>query len=200
MSDLLEELEAQLEGLQLLEDLKKEINSAVEQRKSFSSANIPALRLANETSKSNLKSDVKKASAFVKKIRSITSEGLQQCIRDTESLNLTLYISEIVSALLETNYKPNDVPAIIRLCISLHHRYDDFTQPLLNGLQECLLQPFNEDEKDAGRKKRIQIRLIVELFEAGIYENSDFFLVLLRSLVGRGTKRLDIAFIPTYFS
>ena len=39
------------------------------------------------------------------KIRSINVEGLQQCIRDSESLNLTLYISEIVAAIVETNYK-----------------------------------------------------------------------------------------------
>jgi hypothetical protein len=102
--------------------------------------------MENEANKSQqLKSDMKKATAFVKKLRAINAEGtlilasnsticelfaiwcirlgLQQCLRDADAVNLTLYISEIVGGILETSFKATDVPGIVQLCVVMHKRY-----------------------------------------------------------------------------
>jgi regulator of nonsense transcripts 2 len=148
MADEIEkELEAQLEALSCIEELKREKEEQIVGR----SMNFPNVvmtsRKQHEANKKQLKSDLKKTTAFVKKIRSINTEGLQQCIRDTETLNLTLYISEIVGAIVETAYKATDVPSMIKLCIDLHRRYDEFTEPLLNGLRSALFTAPAEDDQ-----------------------------------------------------
>lgn len=180
-----DDLEAQLEALSAIEELKKEKDELIAQRLSNSVAVVQASRKAHEANKKNLKSDLKKTTAFVKKIRSINTEGLQQCIRDVETLNLTLYISEIVGAIVETAYKATDVPSMVKLCMSLHKRYDEFTMPLVTGLRTSLMAIPSEEDKDAGKRKRIQIRFIIELFQVGICADETFFGDLLRSLVGK---------------
>ena len=177
------DLEAQLEALAAIEELKKERDEMLAQRQANGPAATLASRKAHEANKKNLKSDLKKTTAFVKKIRSINTEGLQQCIRDVETLNLTLYISEIVGAIVETAYKATDVPSMVKLCVSLHKRYEEFTNPLLTGLRTALLSAPAEDDKDAGKRKRIQIRFIVELYQTGIAVEESFFPDLLRNLV-----------------
>ena len=97
------ESDSQLDASNQLEILRKEKEDLLLLIKSNSVEEVIKSRKLNESNK--LKSDLKKTTAFVKKIRSINYEGLQQCIRDTETLNLTLYISEISSAICETNYK-----------------------------------------------------------------------------------------------
>ena len=187
--DLENELEIQLDALAQLDELKKDYDKLLSQRASNLQNKVVASRAAHDENKRQLKSDVKKTSSFVKKIRAITAEGIQQCIRDTEQYNLTLYISEIVAAILETNYKATDSAAVVQLCIQLHRRYEEFTNPLINGLRESLLGTSNDDDKDIGKKKRIQIRVIIELYEAGLIIDDDFFCQLLRSLSGKGMKR-----------
>jgi hypothetical protein len=131
------------------------------------------------------KSDLKKSTAFVKKIKSTNAEGIQQCLRDCETLNLYNYISEIISAIVATNYKATDVSNMIKLCTTLHQKYEDFTDPLNVSLKNALIHPQNEDDSDSGKKKRIQIRFVIELFQAGIFLDEEFFCTLLRILVGR---------------
>lgn len=111
----------------------------------------------------------------------VSPDGLVGCIRDTETLNLTLYISEIVMAILETNYKATDVPNIVRLCGCLHRRYEDFTSPLITGLNESLMSADSGD-KDDSKRKRIQLRLAIELFQDGILTDETFLVRLLRKI------------------
>ena len=127
--------------------------SSIERRLSNSAANVKKSRDEHVKNKKSLKSDLKKTTAFVKKIRNINAEGLQQCIRDTESLNLTLYISEIVTALLETAFKAMDVAMIVKLCACLHKRYEEFTDPLIAGLRSSLLANPNADDSDGPKRE-----------------------------------------------
>ena len=194
MSDAFEE---QLEALSLLDGLKKEVQAAEDAREANSLTNAQASR----SNRGKLKSDLRKSTAFVKKIKAITPEALQQCIRDTETLNLTLYISEIVSALLESKFKFNEVPGVVSLCAKLHHKYDDFTSPLISGLKESLLQLDND-----GKRKRVQIRFLIELYQVGIFTEDSFFRQLIRFITGKQTKdstlkatgAIDLSSLVTY--
>ena len=117
----------------------------------------------------------------MKKLRVVSPDGLLGCIRDTESLNLTLYISEIVMAILETNFKATEVPSMVRLCGCLHRRYEDFTPPLLAGLTDSLMS-VDTGDKDESRRKRIQLRFAIELFQDGILSDESFLVKLLRKI------------------
>ena len=203
MGETVDDFEQQLNALSELEELKKEKDDVLAQRASNSVVSAQVTRKAHEANKKNLKSDLKKTTAFVKKIRSINTEGLQQCIRDVETLNLTLYISEIVGAIVETAYKATDVPSMVKLCVSLHKRYEEFTAPLLNGLKTSLFAIPSEEDKDAGKRKRIQIRFMVELFQIGICVEEVFFSDLLRALVGKakgssGKQPIDLLGLATF--
>lgn len=188
---------SELEALGKYESLQAEVKLRQELRLSLASPQLLQQSRANHNAnKKSLKSDVKKTSMFVNKLRSINSEGLTQCIRDVETLNLTLYISEIVNALLEISFKPNDVPSIVKLAVSLHKRYDDFSPPFLEKLKSSTLLltspqqtantgSSNTDDNQNQKKKRIQIRLLIELFEVGVFTEEDFFVQLLRQLLGK---------------
>lgn len=145
-------------------------------------------RSAHQANKKALKSDVKKTGAFVKRMRVITSDGLQQCVRETESLNLNLYISEIVGAVVETTYKATDVAALARLCEALHRRYEDFSDSLLSGIKTALLAAPAEDDKEVPKRRRLQIRLLLELFQLGVFVEDAFFLRVVRMLLGTANR------------
>ena len=187
MSSFEADMEAQLDALAALESIKQEKDVLIAER----TLNLP-INIANRRKEikamdgSKMKSDLKKSTAFVKKIKTINSEGLQQCIRDAETLNLNLYISEIVSALLEIKFKAPDINGIVKLCSHLHCRYDDFTIPLLNGLKESILKPLTPGSNDELMKqRRLQIRLLIEFFQLGLINDGDFFNQLLRSILGK---------------
>lgn len=184
-ADFASTFEAQIEAMAQLDALRREKADLIETRQLNSLAVVQASRKAHEANKKQLKSDMKKTTAYVRKIKAINAEGLKQCIQDTESLNLTLYISEIVGAIVETSFKATDVPNVVKLCVCLHRRYDDFTIPLVGGLKSALLSQPSEDDKDAGKRKRIQIRFLVELFQSGLCTDDEFFCQLLRSLIGK---------------
>ena len=182
-----DEFEAQLDALSALDDIKKANDALLVLRNENSPQHAEESRQRFNCGK--LKSDLKKTTAFVKKVRVITSEGLLQCIRDVQTLNLTLYISEIVDAIFETNFKATDVPNVIKLCNELHLRYSDFTSPLLAKLKESLMAPPDNEDSGSGKRKRIQIRMILELFQIGIFTDENFFSTLLKDLTGKGPSR-----------
>jgi hypothetical protein len=186
MADTFEkEFEAQIEALAIVDAMQRERDSILSARRANLTEGIAALRKQNASKKQMLKSDLKKSNAFVKKLRSINSEGIQQCARDCETLNLTLFISEIVNAIVATTYKAVDASNMVRLCVCIHHKYEEFCGPLVSGLKLALLSPPAEDDPDAGKRKRIMIRFLTELYAAGLFDEERFFLQLLKNLLGR---------------
>ena len=77
---------------------------------------------------------------------------------------------------------------MVKLCLSFHRRYEEFTDPLVQGLKSSLLSPESEDP-EVGKKKRIQIRFVIELYQVGIIIDEDFFCQLLRTLLGKQKKK-----------
>eukprot|EP01038_Epipyxis_sp_PR26KG_P009687 gene9687-13040_t len=182
------DLETQLEILSLFDSLNRERQEIDSIRRRNTPSNISLTR--KEVARNfTLKSDLKKSNAFVKKIKSLNPEGIAQCVRDAESLNLTLFLSEIVSAILATSFKATDVSNVVKLCVLLHQRYEEFTEPFVSGLKTALLSNLSNDstenDGDAGKRKRIQIKFAVELYQIGIMVDEEFYCQLLRSLVGK---------------
>lgn len=178
-----------------LQSLKAEVAEFTSLRSSNLPASMIAYRKKNQSKKASLKSDLKKSNTFVKKLRSINSEGILQCIRDVDTLNLSLFITEIVNAIIATTFKPIDTSNMVKLCISLHQIYEEFIDHLVTNLKQALLLPISEDDTEASKRKRIQIRFVVELFQVGLFADDEFFIHLLRNLLGKlplkGYARVD---------
>ena len=189
MSSFEADMEEQLDALSALKVIKQEKEVLFAERSLNLPANIAKRRKEiKELDGSKMKSDLKKSTAFVKKIKAINAEGLQQCIRDAECLNLNLYISEIVAALLEINFKATDVSSIVKLCLNLHCRYEDFTSPLLTAIRESVLRPLVPNNEDIIRQKRLQLRLLIEFYQYGLFNDADFFVNLLRNILGKSKR------------
>jgi hypothetical protein len=177
MSD--DNIEQHLNALNQFHEYKKEILLFFENRSQYLPMNLSSLRL--KYSLHSLKSDLKKSTAFIKKIKLMTTEGLNQCLREIQTLNLTLYISEIISSLIETNIKPNDVCQVMLLCVELFLRYDDFILPFLTALKESIVSR----EEETLKRKRIHIRILMELYQLGLFTEDNFFIVLMKDLTGK---------------
>ena len=181
-SDLLIEVQSQIDQLN---NEKKEF---IQNREINLPSNIVNYRKKIQSKKNMLKSDLKKSNTFVKKLRSINSEGIQQCIRDVETLNLSLFISEIVNSIVATTYKPIDTSNMVKLCVILHQFYEEFNDQLISSLKQVLLQPFSEDDAELGKRRRIQIRFLVEIYQSGLFFDDEYFIQLLRNLLGKPFK------------
>ena len=101
-----------------------EISPLDQERKSF------------EKSKKSLKSDLKKCTAFVKKIKSgsyHTPTELNSPNNPIRTLNLTRYVEEVATALTEpqTKVKQSDIPGVVLLCVEMHRRYENGSRLLL---------------------------------------------------------------------
>jgi regulator of nonsense transcripts 2 len=179
-----DEFAAQLAAMEALEALRRNATLCAQLRETNTPPALKGVREGHEKNRGNLKSDLKKCTTFVKKIRTITPEGLAQCVREVGTLNMSLYLEEIVAAIVESNFKSTDVPPLVKLCVQLHQMYSEFTPPLLGGLREALLEVGEEN----GKRRRIQLRFLVELFQAGVARDEEFFLQLLRHLLGKASR------------
>lgn len=188
MSGFENEFEAQLEVFAQIDAIKNEKEEMMKLRKTNMPVPVQIPRKEHEANKKQLKSDLKKSNAFVKRLRAITGDAIQQCIKEVEQLNLSLFITEIVTGIVATAFKATDVGNMVKLCICLHQRYEEFTEPLVSGMRSALISPPAEDDQEAGKRKRIQIRFVIELYQVGIFLDEDFLVQLLRILVGKPKK------------
>jgi hypothetical protein len=77
----------------------------------------------------SLKADHKKATAFIKRIRSFPNPGIAHgaLVRDARTFKLTRYVAEVTSAVAESastgRLKGQSVVDIVELCALMHQRY-----------------------------------------------------------------------------
>ena len=120
-------------------------------------------------SKKKLKSDLKKCTAFCKKIKSTPSFDdivVKSLLKDIDTLNLTRYLDEIANAFLECKLKVGDVQGVAQVCVALHQRYSDF---MMEILVPSFIRSFKSknDAVDA-KQRRIFFRILTELLICGV--------------------------------
>lgn len=134
-----------------------------------------------QVQKKTLKSDLKKCTAFCKKIKSTQNWDLPSpatpsptivtsMLNDIEKLNLSRYTEEIAAAFLEAKLKVADVPGVVAVCVALHLRYNDFMDillPTLFAVFKGLSSPSKSTPEDA-KQKRIYLRILTEFTIVGI--------------------------------
>lgn len=87
-----------------------------------------------------------------------------------QTLNLTKYIGEAASAIVEAKIKTTDVPSAIEIISFLHQRYSDMSPLLLDAWKKTLIQK-NKDEKAGWNpsKLRVDLRFFADLIAAGVF-------------------------------
>ncbi|XP_077976967.1 regulator of nonsense transcripts 2-like isoform X2 [Glandiceps talaboti] len=159
-----EEKQAKEIVVETRERLKVKVN--LRTRNLSAAANRP-----EETFFSKLDSSLKKNTAFVKKLKTMSEQHKESLSTDFNSLNLTKYIGEAVAAIIEAKFKMSDVSCAVHMCSLLHQRYAEFSPQLLQAFQKSLPK---KDEKvvDAG-KLRALLRLLAELVVHGIFTDKE---------------------------
>ena len=84
-----------------------------------------------------------------------------------QTLNLTKYITEITTAIVEVKLKLTELQSIIEICSLLHPRYGDFSQSFFEAWSKTLSVK-KEDKSFNVSKLRVDLRLYCELISVGI--------------------------------
>lgn len=122
-------MDHEIESLQqYIDEAKKRIENRRRLRESNSADNF---QYPSEATLNKLDSSIKKNSALVKKLKVFTESQKEQILSEIERLNLTKFISEVASSIIEAKLKLSDIPAVIELCTRLNQKYRDFSRHLL---------------------------------------------------------------------
>lgn len=166
--------------------LKATLGAAVshkENREELSSEALADFRKSFAAKKKSLKSDLKKCTAFVKKIKSGGAWNMKPADinRDVSTLNLSRYVDEVVAALLETDLKLKDMPVILALSKAMHLRYAEFLSNLLPKMWSVIQSKASDD---TAKLRRIYVRILTEFVLNGIANETKPLLKLIAECTG----------------
>lgn len=118
--------------LETLEQFIEETRARFENRRRLRELNSQDnIRYPSETTLNKLDSSIKKNSAFVKKLKVFTESQKEQILQEIDRLNLSKFISEVASSIIEAKLKLSDIPAVIEICCKLNRNYREFSKQLL---------------------------------------------------------------------
>ncbi|KAJ3414690.1 hypothetical protein HDV05_006225 [Chytridiales sp. JEL 0842] len=161
----------------------------------------------------NLDGSIKKNTAFIRKLKTITADQASALKKEILSLKLEKYISEIVSAILEAKLpKSADVYAAVEICSLLHQRFADFGPLLIDGLIKQVgpppswpgLTPEQKEREETARIARQKgvLRLLGELYVVGLVPRSnlkgDVIVTLLRDMFGSDKEFVNLPIATTF--
>ncbi|XP_068132222.1 regulator of nonsense transcripts 2 [Hyperolius riggenbachi] len=121
---------------------------------------------------SRLDSSLKKNTAFVKKLKTITEQQRDSLSHDFNGLNLSKYIAEAAASIVEAKLKISDVNCAVHLCSLFHQRYADFAQSLLQVWKKHF-EARKEEKTPNITKLRTDLRFIAELTIIGIFTDKE---------------------------
>ncbi|XP_063304297.1 regulator of nonsense transcripts 2 isoform X2 [Pelobates fuscus] len=121
---------------------------------------------------SRLDSSLKKNTAFVKKLKTMTEQQRDSLSHDFNGLNLSKYIAEAAASIVEAKLKISDVNCAVHLCSLFHQRYADFAQSLLQVWKKHF-EARKEEKTPNITKLRTDLRFIAELTIIGIFTDKE---------------------------
>lgn len=144
-----------------------------------------------EAHKKNLKTDLKKCTTFVKKIKSgaMWTVKEQDLMNEMSSLNLTRYVEEVGANVLESPFKVSDIPMVASFCVAMHQRYPDFLTILLPKLWEGFLPGSSKTNvAEANKTKRLHIRLLTEFYLIGLLTEVKLLVKIMADATGASSS------------
>ncbi|XP_037701155.1 regulator of nonsense transcripts 2 isoform X3 [Choloepus didactylus] len=168
-----EEAAAQLKEKEESLQLHQEVWERHQLRKELRSKNQNAPdNRPEENFFSRLDSSLKKNTAFVKKLKTITEQQRDSLSHDFNGLNLSKYIAEAVASIVEAKLKISDVNCAVHLCSLFHQRYADFAPSLLQVWKKHF-EARKEEKTPNITKLRTDLRFIAELTIVGIFTDKE---------------------------
>lgn len=142
----------------------------------------------SETELRRLDSSLKKCTGFIRRIRalSLTEEAAEGLARESKTLNLSRYLSEVVASIAETKVKSSDVEYAAHFCGELHRRYPEFA----TLLAEALASVISSSARDIALR-RSAMRILVEMMVVGVIDQPMSFVPLIRDLMKSGRDSSD---------
>ncbi|XP_071647299.1 regulator of nonsense transcripts 2 isoform X2 [Temnothorax longispinosus] len=155
------------EDRQFLTEHVRETEQRLATKEEIRAANLNPTR-PPDASFSKLDSSLKRNTTFVKKLKNFSVTQLDTVLKDMANLNLTKYVSEVATALVDAKIKMTDVAPAIRVCSFLHQTYAEFSTHFFENWQRIL--SFKIGDKIANPSKlRVDLRFYAELVNAGIF-------------------------------
>ncbi len=160
----------------------------VHSRTNWSTPVLTQRRLELESNKKLLKSDLKKCTAFIKKIKSgaLTTAKVEDVTRDVSTLNLSRYVEEVVAACLEAKWKMVDVPVVIALWEGMQERYPEFMTTLLPAWWNVIAH--KPTDEAMAKLRRVYMRLVTEAILRGLWVDCKPLLKFVEQATGGGGK------------
>ena len=122
-----------------------------------------------DSSLSSLDSSMKKNTAVIRKLKTLSEASAQSILNDLKKVNHSKYVSEAVSAVLEAPLKIKDVKAAVEVLSALN-QYPDFETLLFKALVDELT---SRSDEVVVSKKRVLLRLFFGCAQAGIFSVSN---------------------------
>eukprot|EP00057_Strongylocentrotus_purpuratus_P014034 XP_011668508.1 PREDICTED: regulator of nonsense transcripts 2 [Strongylocentrotus purpuratus] len=126
-----------------------------------------------------LDSSLKKNTAFIRKLKTLSEQQKDSLTKEFQGLNLTKYVGEAAIAFSEAKMKMADIGCAVHLCSLFLNRYGDFSSQLLQGLQRALPAPCKKEDKDSKQqiifdnKIRVELRFLAELIVNGVFTEKE---------------------------
>lgn len=134
-------------------------------REIFAAEPLSKFRKDFESNKKKLKTDLKKCTAFVKKIKSGSAWSMRAADieKDIATLNLSRYVEEVAGAVLETKPKLGDIPLILVLSAAMHQCYPDYLPSLLPPIWNVIQGKGSPPATpEIAKLRRVYVRLVTE--------------------------------------
>ncbi|XP_049849433.1 uncharacterized protein LOC126318671 [Schistocerca gregaria] len=125
-----------------------------------------------------LNSSISKNTSFVRKLStSLCDSHKEALIRELRTLNLTKYVSEAVSNLLNASVRAADINTFVQVCSEFHRLYADFSSEIVSALIKRL--PF---EKSPFSRRKQAVWQLVYLFVTGVYSDESVLGAVVREI------------------
>eukprot|EP00887_Chlorella_sp_A99_P007640 scaffold20.g7640.t1 len=160
-----------------------EATEALQRRRLLRAANLAPERPADEDELKKLDSSMKRNTALLRKLRTLSEESAPALHEELARTNQSKYVAEAVAAVAEAPLKLKDVPAAVAICSMLHQRYAEFGGAVVGALTKaCGTGKATEEERGAVARRRALLRLLLELLLAGLYSSHAALLGIVRQL------------------
>ena len=153
------EREKERQARESLDTYLQEVRRKNEWKETLRSVNMEAASNRSDDDKQfyKLDSSLKKNTAFIKKCKTFSDSQKAALTKEMGGLNLSKYIGEVASALVEVKLKMSDIGGMVELCSAIHQKYAEFSACLVENWTRMLT--LKKDEKVANPSKmRVDLR------------------------------------------
>ncbi|XP_021341258.1 regulator of nonsense transcripts 2-like isoform X2 [Mizuhopecten yessoensis] len=165
-----------------IQDYITESRERTENKKLLRGRNLAAAdQRPDESFFTKLDSNLKKNTAFVKKLKNLTESQKESLTKEFNGLNLSKYVGEVAASITEAKLKMSDISCAVHISSIMFQRYYEFPAALLENIQKFLLGK-KDDKISNPSKYRVDLRFFAELVSVGLFSKKEGLVVVGKQL------------------